>query len=221
MLGILAIAAIVVAIVLIVQKSDDDTKEADDKAAVAVLKIEAQERAQEARENLQLMLDVAEEAERIRVAEQQRKQREKAIKVAEKAQKEADERRRQEQLRQLLVLYPALVELDAQHRVLRVKREALIKAKTQAGVDAEAIVNGEVTAIMNNLRNAEPDTKIDGQTVNEFLNELIELLEPEYPDQAARLKQLQSDLQSGQTDGQTQTQTTEQSNQPTATVEGQ
>ena len=219
MLGILVVAAIVVAIVLVVQKSDDDTKEADDKAAVAVLKIEAQERAQEARENLQLMLDVAEEAERIRVAEQQRKQREKAIQVAEKAQKEASERRRQEQLRQLLVLYPALVELDAQHKVLRVKREALNKAKTQAGIDAEAIVNGEVTAIMNNLRNAEPDTKIDGQTVNEFLNELIGLLEPEYPDQAARLKQLQS----GQADGltQTQTQTTEQSNQPTATVEGQ
>ncbi len=215
MLGILAVAAIVVAIVLIVQKSDDDSKEANDKAAVAVLNIEAQEKAQEARENLQLMLDAADEAERMRVAEEQRKQREKAIKVAENAQKEADERRRQEQLRQLLVLYPALVELDAQHRVLRVKRDALIEAKTQAGVDAEAIINGEVTAIMNNLRNTEPDTKIDGQTVNEFLNELIELLEPEYPDQAARLKQLQSDLQSGQADGRTQTTQTQTQTQTT------
>ncbi len=215
--AILAVAAIVVAVVLIVQKDDDDSKEADNEAALVVLQADAQERAQEAQENLELMLEVTDEAERIRIAEQQRKNREKAIKLAEKAQKEADERRRQQQLRDLLALYPALVELDAKHRVLRVQREALKKAKSQAGVDAEALINGEVTAIMNNLRDAEPESKVDGQTVNEFLNELIALLEPEYPDQAARLKELQSNLQSGQADGQTQT---EQGTQPN-TVEGQ
>ena len=215
-LAILAVAAIVVAVVLIVQKDDDDNREADNEAALVVLQADAQERAQEAQENLELMLEAADEGERIRIAEQQRKNREKAIKLAEKAQKEADERRRQQQLRDLLALYPALVELDAKHRVLRVQREALKKVKSQAGIDSEALINGEVTAIMNNLRDADLESKIDGQTVNEFLNELIELLEPEYPDQAARLKELQSNLQSGQTDGQPQT---VQGTQP-STVEG-
>ena len=73
-------------------------------------------------------------------------------------------------------------------------RQALSKARSQA-VDSATIVAGEVTAIQNYLRGAQLGTEISAQTVQEFLDQLTKLLEQDYPDQAARVRELESDLE--------------------------